>query len=39
MRLKDTNALDTALITTLTELSRYYLLAWSIDPEKLQPSG
>jgi VWFA-related protein len=35
--LKNTNALDTALITTLTEISRYYLLAWSIDPEKLKP--
>jgi len=35
--LKNTNALDTALITTLNEVSRYYLLAWSIDPDKLQP--
>ena len=35
--LKNTNALDTALITTLTETSRYYLLAWAIDPEKLRP--
>lgn len=35
--LKNTNALDTALITTLNEISRYYLLAWSIDPEKLKP--
>jgi VWFA-related protein len=35
--LKNTNALDTALITTLSEISRYYLLAWSIDPEKLKP--
>jgi VWFA-related protein len=35
--LKNTNALDTALITTLSEISRYYLLAWSIDPEKLPP--
>jgi VWFA-related protein len=34
--LKNTNALDTALITTLSEISRYYLLAWSIEPEKLQ---
>jgi mRNA-degrading endonuclease toxin of MazEF toxin-antitoxin module len=24
------------MITTLTEVSRYYLLAWSIDPDKLQ---
>jgi VWFA-related protein len=35
--LKNTNALDAALITTLTETSRYYLLAWAIEPEKLQP--
>ncbi len=35
--LKNTNALDTALITTLTEISRYYLLGWYIDPEKLKP--
>jgi len=35
--LKNTNALDAALITTLNEISRYYLLAWSIDPEKLRP--
>ena len=35
--LKNTNALDTALITTLAEISRYYLLGWSIDPERLQP--
>jgi len=36
--LKNTNALDTALITTLTEISRYYLLAWPIDPDKLPPN-
>lgn len=35
--LKNTNALDTALITTLAEISRYYLLGWHIDPEKLKP--
>ncbi len=35
--LKNTNALYPALITTLTEISRYYLLGWSIDPERLQP--
>jgi len=35
--LKNTNALDTALITTLAEISRYYLLAWQIDEDKLQP--
>ena len=34
--LKNTNALDTALITTLAEISRYYLLGWYIDPEKLK---
>jgi len=26
-----------ALITTLSEISRYYLLGWYIDPEKLKP--
>lgn len=36
--LKNTNALDTAMITTLAEVSRYYLLAWSIDLDKLQPA-
>ena len=35
--LKNTNALDTALITTLAEVSRYYLLGWAIDPDKLRP--
>jgi len=35
--LKNTNALDTALITTLAEISRYYLLGWYIDPERLKP--
>jgi VWFA-related protein len=35
--LKNANALDTALITTLTEISRYYMLGWYVDPEKLQP--
>ena len=25
------------LITTISEISRYYLLGWSIDPEKVQP--
>ncbi|MBZ5498129.1 MAG: VWA domain-containing protein [Acidobacteriia bacterium] len=34
--LKNTNALDAAMITTLEEISRYYLLGWAIDPEKLQ---
>jgi hypothetical protein len=35
--LKNIHSLDKALITTLNEISRYYLLAWSIDPEKLKP--
>jgi VWFA-related protein len=35
--LKNTNALDTALITALAEVSRYYLLGWPIDPESVQP--
>jgi VWFA-related protein len=35
--LKNTNALDTALSTALREMSRYYLLGWHIDSEKLQP--
>ena len=35
--LRNTNALDTALITTLAEVSRYYLLAWPIDLDRLQP--
>ncbi len=35
--LKNTNALDTALSTALREMSRYYLLGWHVDPEKLQP--
>jgi VWFA-related protein len=35
--LKNTNALDTALITALAEMSRYYLLGWHIDPATLKP--
>jgi VWFA-related protein len=35
--LKNTNALDTALITSLKEMSRYYLMGWPIDPENLRP--
>jgi VWFA-related protein len=35
--LKNTNALDTALATALSEMSRYYLLGWYVEPEKLQP--
>lgn len=35
--LKNTNALDMALITALSEASRYYLLGWHIDPDSVQP--
>ena len=35
--LKNTNALDAALATALSEMSRYYLLGWYIETEKLQP--
>ncbi len=35
--LKNTNALDTAMITTLSEISRYYLLAWPFDPDAVKP--
>jgi VWFA-related protein len=35
--LKNTNALDTALITALAEMSHYYLLGWHIDLESVQP--
>lgn len=35
--LKNTNALDAALETALREMSRYYLVGWHIDAEKLQP--
>jgi hypothetical protein len=35
--LKNNNALDTALITALAEVSRYYLLGWHIDLETVQP--
>jgi VWFA-related protein len=34
--LKNTNALGPALMNTLTEISRYYLLAWPIDQDELQ---
>ncbi len=34
--LKNTNALDTALITTLNEMSRYYLLAWPFYPDEVK---
>jgi len=35
--LKNTNALDTALIAALSEVSHYYLLGWHIDLESIQP--
>ncbi len=35
--LKNTNALDTAMMTTLSEISRYYLLAWPFDPDAVKP--
>lgn len=35
--LKNTNALDTALVTALAEVSRYYLLGWYVDPASVQP--
>jgi len=35
--IKNTNALDTAMITSLEEISRYYLLAWPVDTEQLKP--
>lgn len=34
--LKNTNALDTALISALAEMSHYYLLGWHIDLESVQ---
>ena len=35
--LKDTNALDTAMIKTLEEVSRYYVLGWHFDPSSVKP--
>ena len=35
--LKNTNALDAAIVQSLGEASRYYLLGWHIDPRLLQP--
>ncbi len=35
--MKNTNALDAALITALSENSRYYLLGWHVDPELIRP--
>lgn len=34
--LKNTNALGTAITETLEATSRYYLLGWHVDPDKLQ---
>ena len=34
--LKNTNALDTAITTALSEISRYYLMGWHVDPDTLQ---
>jgi VWFA-related protein len=35
--LKNTNALDQAIMRSLEDASRYYLLGWHIDPTGLQP--
>jgi VWFA-related protein len=35
--LKNTNALDTAIMRSLEEASRYYLLGWYIDQKTVQP--
>ncbi len=35
--MKNTNALDRAIVSALDETSRYYLLGWHVDPDKLQP--
>jgi len=34
--IKNTNALDAAIVKTLEETSRYYLLAWHVDPDKVK---
>jgi len=34
--IKNTNALDTAIVESLEESSRYYLLGWHVDPDKLK---
>jgi VWFA-related protein len=34
--LKNTNALDGAIVQSMEEASRYYLLGWHVDPERLQ---
>jgi VWFA-related protein len=35
--MKNTNALDSALEVALAEMSRYYLLGWHVETDKLQP--
>ncbi len=35
--MRNANSLDTALFTALSEASRYYLLSWPVDTEKLVP--
>lgn len=35
--MKNNNALDEAIVEGLEETSRYYLLGWHVDPDKLQP--
>lgn len=34
--IKNTNALEGAMVKTLEESSRYYLLGWHVDPDKLR---
>jgi VWFA-related protein len=34
--IKNTNALEGAIVKTLEESSRYYLLGWHVDPDKLR---
>ncbi len=34
--IKNTNALDEAIVKSLEETSRYYILGWYVDPSKLQ---
>jgi len=35
--IKNTNALESAIAKSLEETSRYYLLGWHVDPDKVQP--
>jgi VWFA-related protein len=37
--LRNTNALDSAMIATLAEISRYYLLGWPLEADVLQPGN